>query len=108
MKKLFSLTFVPKGRVDFPAYRQAGKALECARWGQRSSAPIVKICVYAGLRHSASISKGCALRLFQPTRPSGFVHELYFFTPSQSLFEGTMIRQGCRKKSYSGSLYLTL
>jgi len=31
VKKLVSLIFVPKGRVDFPAYRQAGKALECAR-----------------------------------------------------------------------------
>jgi hypothetical protein len=26
----------------------------------------------------------------------------------QYLFEGTMIRQGCRKKSYSGNLNLTL
>ncbi len=25
----------------------------------------------------------------------------------QSLFEGTLIRQGCRKKSYSGILHLT-
>jgi hypothetical protein len=27
---------------------------------------------------------------------------------TQSLFEGTMIRQGCRKKSYRGNLDLTL
>jgi hypothetical protein len=34
--------------------------------------------------------------------------KLTFIVTAQSLFEGTMIRQGSRKKSYSGSLQLTL
>jgi hypothetical protein len=31
-----------------------------------------------------------------------------FRVTAQSLFEGAMIQQGCRKKSYSGSIHLTL
>jgi hypothetical protein len=34
--------------------------------------------------------------------------KLIFIITVQPLFEGTTIRQGCRKKSYGGSLQLTL
>jgi hypothetical protein len=36
----------------------------------------------SGLRHSASISKGCALKLLQSARPFGLNHVLDFFAPS--------------------------